>query len=319
MGKKVIDILRHSNKTLCSFELLPPLRGDDIESIYATLDPLMEFKPSYINITYHQEEVVYKEVQSNLLERRNIWKRPGTVAISVAIKYRYNITVVPHLICGGFTREETENALIDLHFLGMNNILAVRGDPDIESKIFKPEKGGHKYALDLVHQIGNMNKGIYLDDDLEYTKPTNFSIGVAGYPEKHPESPNMKSDLHFLKKKVEAGADFIVTQMFFDNSKFFRFVELCRNEGIDVPIIPGIKPITIFEHLKYLPKTFNIDLPEELVREILKCNSKEKIRQAGIDWAIEQSRELVRSAVPVVHYYTMGRSDNIRKIVEAVF
>lgn len=319
MGIKIVDLLKNIKKTLFSFELLPPLKGENIDSIYQTIDPLMEFKPPYINVTYHQEEVVYREVKENLLEKRIIWKRPGTVAISASIKYKYKVAVIPHIICGGFTKEETENALIDLNFLGINNVLAVRGDPMEDAKVFIPEKGGHHHATELIKQISNMNKGIYLDDELEQTTPTNFSIGVAGYPEKHPEAPNMKSDIHFLKKKIEAGAEFIVTQMFFDNKSFFMFVDLCREEGIEVPIIPGIKPISTYGHLNYLSKTFSIDIPEILVKEVLKCKDNKEVNHVGIEWAVEQSKELISSGVPVVHYYTMGKPNNIRKIAEAVF
>jgi len=319
MSTKIIEILKDSKNTLVSFELLPPLKGDTIESIYDTLDPLMEFKPPYINITYHQEEVVYKKINNKLVERKTIWKRPGTVAISAAIKYRYKVIVVPHMICGGFTREETENALIDLNFLGVNNVLAVRGDPDPESKIFIPEEGGHAHSIDLIRQIMDMNNGKYLDEELQQPAPTDFSVGVAGYPEKHPEAPNLESDLHFLKKKIEAGAEFIVTQMFFNNANYFEFVDNCRKKGIEVPIIPGIKPVSHKSHLNYLPKTFNIDLPEELVREVLKCKTQDDVKGVGIEWSVNQSKELIDAGVPVLHYYTMGRSDNIVKIAKAVF
>lgn len=319
MRQKLVDILKRTDKTLVSFELLPPLKGDTIDTIYRTLDPLMEFNPPYVNMTYHREEVVYKEVSNKLVERKTIRKRPGTVAISAALKYKYKVEVVPHLICGAFSKEETEDALIDLNFLDISNVLAVRGDPEKGSKIFVPEEDGHAHAIDLVRQIMDMNRGKYLDEDLANATPTDFSVGVAGYPEKHPEAPNMLSDLHFLKKKIDAGAEFIVTQMFYDNAKFFRFVESCRKEGINVPIIPGLKPVATCSHLNYLPKTFGIDLPDELVREMIKCKDNEAVKQVGIEWGIQQSRELKSYGVPVVHYYTMGKSDNIRKIVEAVF
>lgn len=319
MGIKVIDLLKNTDKTLFSFELLPPLKGEDINAIYDTIDPLMEFKPPYINVTYHQEEVVYRKVKKNLLEKKTIWKRPGTVAISASIKYKYKVAVVPHIICGGFTREETENALLDLNFLGINNVLAVRGDAPIDTKIFVPEKGGHHHALDIVKQIMKLNKGIYLDKELENKKPTSFSVGVAGYPEKHPESPNMESDIHFLKKKIDAGAEYIVTQMFFDNNSYISFVEKCRKAGISVPIIPGLKPIAALSHLNYLSKTFSIDIPDLLVKEVLKCEDNSQVRKVGIEWAVQQSKELIKYGVPILHYYTMGKPDNIRKIAERVF
>lgn len=317
---KIPDLLNDTKKTQFSFELLPPLKGRSIKEIYDTIDPLMDFNPPYINITYHREEVVYKNRGGGLLEKKTVRKRPGTVAIAAAIKYKYrDINVVPHLICGGFTKEETENALIDLNFLGVENILLLRGDPERSTQLFIPEKEGHKNALGLVEQVSKLNKGIYLDQELENSTPTHFTIGVAGYPEKHIEAPNSMSDLHFLKKKVEAGAEFVVTQMFFDNQKYFEFVDNCRKEGITVPIIPGIKPISVFNHLTSLPKIFNIDLPEILVKEILKCKDNSQIRQLGVEWAIAQSKGLVKAKVPVIHYYTMGKPDNIYNIAKSVF
>lgn len=317
MAKKIIDILKNTKKTLFSFELLPPLKGNSIESIYQTIDPLMEFNPLYVNVTYHQEEVVYKKRKDQLLEKSVVRKRPGTVAISAAIKYKYKVKVMPHIICGGFTKEETEYALIDLNFLGIDNILVVRGDPAPEQKNFIPEPEGHSNALGLVKQIANLNRGKYLDEG--NMAATDFSMGVAGYPEKHPESPNRDSDFYFLKKKIEAGADFIVTQMFFDNKNFFEFVRQCRDRGINVPIIPGLKPLVTKNHLNYLPKTFGIDLPELMVKEVLKCKTPEAVKQVGIEWAIAQSRELIEFGVPVVHYFTLGKAGSIQDIAKAVF
>ncbi len=319
MGEKVIEKITNTDKTLFSFELLPPPKGQGIEYIYRIMDSLMEFDPAYVNITYHQEEVVYRKVKKNLLEKRVVWKRPGTVAISAAIKYKYGVMVVPHLICGGFTREETENALIDLNFLDIHNVLVVRGDPLTGSKVFVPEEDGHEHAIDLVKQVIKLNQGIYLDPELVNPQPTDFSVGVAGYPEKHPESPNFESDIHFLKKKIEAGAEYIVTQMFFDNRKFFEFEDRCRKAGINVPVIPGIKPLSTLKQLTYLPKTFNIDMPETLVKEILKCKTNEEVYELGIEWGTQQARELIAHGVPVIHFYTMGRTDNIRRIAENVF
>lgn len=316
---KVIDLINKTNETLFSFELLPPIKGNSIEKLYNAIDPLMEFNPININITYHQQEVVYKVIDGNLMEKKIVRKRPGTVAISAAIKHKYNLTVVPHLICGGFSKEDTEDALIDLHFLGMNNILVLRGDPPRGEKRFIPEGDGHAHAVDLVRQVINMNKGIYLAEGQVNANPTDFSVGVAGYPEKHFEAPNMKSDLSYLKEKVDAGADYIVTQMFFDNRKFFDFVELCRAEGIKVPIVPGLKPITFLNDLHLLPQTFSIDLPDDLVNELRKCKDTPSARQVGVEWAIAQSKELKESGVPVIHYYSLGVSDNICQIAKAVF
>jgi methylenetetrahydrofolate reductase (NADPH) len=317
---KVIEHILNAERTLFSFELLPPLKGHHIEGIYRTIDPLLEFNPSFINITYHQEEVVYKKHESGLLEKKTVRKRPGTVAISAAIKYKYPmIDVVPHLLCGGFSKEDTEYALIDFHFLGINNILALRGDPPKSLRVFVPEKDGHSHASDLVSQISNMNKGKYLDEDLENIAATDFCIGVAGYPEKHLESPNLTSDLAYLKAKIDAGAEYIITQMFFDNRKYFDFVANCRKEGINVPIIPGLKPITTLKDLFILPQVFNIDIPEELVYDLKKCKTNDDAFQAGINWGIRQSKELIEFGVPVLHYFTIGISENIRQIASAVF
>ncbi len=317
---KITEHFKNTDKTLFSFEILPPLKGKDINLIYEVIDPLMEFGPKYLNITYHREEVVYKRHKSGLLERKTVHKRPGTVAIAAAIKYKYHpVNVVPHIICGGFTREETENALIDLHFLGIRNLLVLRGDPLAADKVFIPEENGHNNAIDLIHQIACLNKGFYLDEELENTTKMDFSIGVAGYPEKHIEAPNLETDIFYLKQKIEAGAEYIVTQMFFDNKKYFDFVDLCRNNGIDVPIIPGIKPISLIKHLSVLPSTFNIDIPEELAKEVRKCKTDIEARQVGVEWAIMQSKELIERKAPAVHYYTMGKADNIYHIAKAVF
>lgn len=315
----VADKLKYSSKALFSFELLPPLKGDHIQAIYDTIDPLLQFDPAYINVTYHREEVVYKELKNGTIEKRTIRKRPGTVGIAAAIKYKYKIDVVPHIICAGFDKEETENALIDLHFLEIDNILVLRGDPDKSTGKFIPEPNGHSYAIDLLKQIINMNKGIYLDEDLRNITPTHFSIGVAGYPEKHPEAPNLDTDIMFLKQKINEGAEYIVTQMFFDNQHYFNFVHKCREAGISVPIVPGIKPISIKSHLTQLPKTFYIDIPQDLVKEVMKCENNQQVRHVGIEWAITQCRELIQKGVPSIHFYTMGRSDNIAEIAKNVY
>jgi len=316
---RVIDLIHKSKSTLFSFELLPPLRGHNISFIYRTIDPLMEFNPSFINVTYHQEEVIYKKHQSGLLEKKTIKKRPGTVAISAAIKYKYaDVEVVPHLICGGFTKEETEYALIDFHYLGIDNILALRGDAPKNQRSFIPEEDGHAYADGLVKQITALNHGKYLDEEMQNTFSTNFCVGVAGYPEKHIESPNLAYDLKYLKAKIDAGAEFIVTQMFFDNRKYFDFVTACRNEGINVPIIPGLKPINTMREINVLPQIFNIDIPEDLVKAVQQCKSNEEAFQVGIEWGIQQSKELIKFGVPVLHYFTVGISENIRQIAKAV-
>ena len=312
---KVTEHIKTAKKTLFSFEILPPLKGISIQSIYTSLDPLMEFNPSFVDVTYHREEFVYKKREDGLLERRAVRKRPGTVGICAAIMNKYQVDTVPHIICGGFSKEETENALIDLDFLGIDNVLVLRGDPIKSETYFSAEQDGHQYASELLGQVHEMNNGVYLDEDLKSSAPTNFCIGVAGYPEKHFEAPNMRSDIHFLKKKVEAGADYIVTQMFFDNQQYFDFVNLCRENDITIPIIPGIKPMSTKKQLTLLPQRFHLNVPNLLVDEVLKCKTNEAVRQVGVEWAIQQTKELIEFGAPCIHFYTMGKSDNVQKIV----
>ncbi len=316
---KITEYFKNKSDTLFTFELLPPLKGTSIETIFSIINQLSEFKPPYVNVTYHREELVYKKRGDGLLERFIVRKRPGTVGITAAIQARFKMEVVPHIICGGFTKEETENALIDLDFLGVENILLVRGDIEKDTGAFKPKPGGHKHTTELIRQVADMNEGKYLDEKLENTIPTKFSIGVAGYPEKHDEAPNMECDLYYLKKKVEAGAEYIVTQMFFDNKKYFDFVKAAREAGITIPIIPGLKPVSLQRHINILPKVFHIDLPADLATEIRKCKDNKSVRELGIEWGIEQSKELKAANVPVIHYYTMGKSDNIARIAKAIF
>lgn len=316
---KVTEHLQRSKSTLFSFEILPPLKGESINSIFNAIEQLTEFKPAFIDVTYHREEYVYKERENGFLEKISIRKRPGTVGICSAITNKYQIDTVPHIICGGFSVEETENALIDLSFLGIDNVLIIRGDPIKSESSFTPEPKGHKYAIDLLKQVNNMNNGKYLFDEVEDIQPTNFCIGVAGYPEKHYEAPNLQSDLMYLKEKVNSGANYIVTQMFYDNQKFYDFVNLCRKEGINVPIIPGIKPITTKQQLINLPKIFHIDIPEALASEVRKCEKDSQVRQIGIEWAIQQSKDLIKFGAPCLHYYTMGKSKTTYQIASKVF
>jgi methylenetetrahydrofolate reductase (NADPH) len=315
---KVIDHINEAKETLFSFEILPPLKGKSIQSIYDGIDPLMEFKPKFINVTYHREEYVYKERGKGLLEKVAIRKRPGTVGICAAIMNKYQVDAVPHLICGGFSKEETENALIDLQFLGIDNVLALRGDPIKTESSFTPHPNGHRYAVDLIQQITALNEGTYSLDEIQLA-PTNFCIGTAGYPEKHFEAMNMETDLKYLKGKIDAGAEYIVTQMFFDNKKYFDFVDKCRAAGINVPIIPGLKPIKSLRHISFLPKFFNIDLPNDLSSELLKCKTNDDVRQLGIEWGIAQTKELKEAGVPCIHYYTMSNSDEVKEIASNVF
>ena len=316
---KVTEHIDKADSTLFSLEIIPPKKGDSIRNLFDQIDPLMEFKPPFIDVTYHREEFVYKERENGLLEKRSIKKRPGTVGICAAIQNHYQIDAVPHIICGGFSKEETENALIDLNFLGIDNVLALRGDNIKSEREFKPEPDGNAYASDLVEQISAMNRGDYLDDDLQNAIPSNFCIGVAGYPEKHFEAPNMNFDLKWLKKKVELGAEYIVTQMFFDNKAYFKFVDDCRAIGIDVPIIPGIKPVAVQRHLTILPNIFKIDLPDELEQEITKCKDNTSVKELGIEWGIQQCRELIEKGAPVIHFYSMGKSDAIHRIAKEFF
>jgi len=317
---KVIDhINRASGKPLFSIEILPPLKGENIKMLYDNLDPLMEFKPPFIDVTYHREEYVYKKKESGLLEKRSVRKRPGTVGICAALQAHYQIDTVPHIICGGFSKEETENALIDLHFLGIDNVLALQGDGIKSEGRFTPDPEGHRFASELLEQIVGMNQGKYLDEDLENASPTNFCIGVAGYPEKHFAAPNLKVDLKYLKHKVEMGAEYIVTQMFFDNKRYIEFVRLCREAGITVPIIPGIKPITTKSQASILPTVFHIDLPEELADAVEDCKDNAAARQVGVEWAVKQSKELIKFGVPTLHFYSMGKSDPIYRIAKELF
>ncbi len=317
---KVTEYLENAKgQTLISFEVLPPLKGGSMKAIFDTLDQLMEFKPPFIDVTYHREDFIYKKMPSGYFEKVAIRKRPGTVGICAAIMHRYGVDAVPHLICGGFSKEETENALIDLNFLNINNVLALRGDARTFDGKFVPEPDGHEYALDLVKQIDDMNKGKYLDEDIAKGEKTDFCIGIAGYPEKHFEAPNLKIDLEYTKAKVDAGADYIVTQMFFDNKYYFDFVDECRKAGINVPIVPGLKPLTKAYQLSSIPRHFYIDLPEDLAKEMQKATTAKERQQVGVEWCIMQSKELKAKGVPCLHYYTMGDTETIKQVAESVF
>ena len=311
--------LAKAKDTLVSFEILPPLKGKTITSIYDHLDPLMEFKPSWINVTYHRSETMFKKKTDGTFEKVDVRKRPGTVGICAAIMNHYNIDAVPHIICGGFTKRETEDALIDLQFLGIDNALILRGDAAKNESSFEPESGGNKYAIDLLKQVGQLNQGIYLDEDILNGGKTDFCMGVAGYPEKHFESPNFEIDLIKTKEKVDAGAEYIMTQMFFNNQKFLEYVQACRDMGITVPIIPGLKPITNKKQLTILPRIFHVDIPTELSNAINKCKTDAECEQVGTEWLIQQSKELKAAGVPVLHYYTLGKPKVIRDVVSAVF
>lgn len=312
-------ILNANGKPLFSFEILPPLKGQNIQSIFDSIDPLMEFNPPFIDVTYHREEYEFKELENGLLRKKVVKKRPGTVGICAGIQNKYQVDAIPHILCGGFTKEDTENLLIDLDFLGIDNVVALRGDAVKSEIYFKPEKEGHAYASELVTQISNLNKGIYLDEDLQNSTKTDFCIGVAGYPEKHMEAPSLDSDIHFVKQKIKNGADYIITQMFFDNKKFFDFVAKCRAAGITVPIIPGLKPISTKKQLNLIPHRFSLELPDELIMEVVKAKDNDAVKQIGIEWCTQQSKELIAAGIPVLHYYSMGKAENVKAIAKEIF
>ncbi|MBL0055206.1 MAG: methylenetetrahydrofolate reductase [Chitinophagaceae bacterium] len=315
---KVTDHIKQAKDTLISFEILPPLKGKGIQSLYQHLDPLMEFKPSFINVTYHRSEHMFKKNADGSFQKVVVRKRPGTESICASIMNHYSVDTVPHLICGGFSINETEDALINLNYLGIDNVLVLRGDAAKNETAFLPEPGGHRYASDLLKQVVDLNAGVYLEEDLKNTSQTKFCIGVAGYPEKHFEAPNMESDLQYLKNKIDLGADYIITQMFFDNEKYFAFVKACRDIGIQVPIIPGLKPIYTKKQLTMLPKVFHIDLPTALSKEIMKCETDADVEKVGTEWLLQQSRELKKAGVPVLHYYTLGRPQIVGEVVRQI-
>lgn len=306
--------------TRFAFELLPPLKGDGTDSIFKAIDNVTDFDPAYINITYHREGLKQTVRPDGRMEWHTVRRRPGTVGIAAAIQKKYGIDTVPHLICGGLSQYDIEDALIDMDFLGLHNVLALRGDCSQNEKIFLPHPQGYAHAVELVRQISAMNRGEFVDGEVEICHHSKFSIGVAGYPETHVDAQSPGDDLVRLKEKIDAGADYIVTQMFFDNSKFFRFVERCREIGITVPVIPGLKPLVNARQLKTLPETFSISIPEEMRKEIEKyADDNKKAKQAGLEWTVAQVKELKEAGVPVVHFYTMSKTDNIAAIAKRVF
>lgn len=311
-------IQKAKGETLFSFEILPPVKGKSIESIFKVLDPLMEFNPSFINVTYHRSEQLFKRKADGSFDRVDIRKRPGTVGICAALMNHYKVDAVPHLICGGFSKDETENALIDLNFLGIDNVLALRGDPPKNEKYFQPDPSGHHYAIDLVEQIEKLNRGVYLEEEISDGVHTDFCIGVAGYPEKHYESPNPDLDLMFLKNKIDAGADYITTQMFFDNVKYHQFVSKCREHNINVPIIPGLKPITSKKQLSGIPSIFHVDIPNDLAIEMMKCKSDKDSDVVGEEWLLSQTKDLLAAKAPVIHFYTLGKPQIIYNVMKKI-
>lgn len=315
----VIDIISRRGKTAFSFELLPPLKGNNIDKLYDAIDKLWEFEPAYINITDHRSEYVFKDMGDGTYTRQRLRRRPGSVAVAAAIKNKYDITVVPHVLCSGFTREDTEYELLDLQFLGIYDLLVLRGDKAPDEKTFTPEKKGNAHALDLAHQIQDFNKGIFVDGSQMLVTKTPFSFGVACYPEKHEESPNLERDIYWLKQKQEAGAQYAVTQLFYDNTKYFNFVSMAREAGVSIPIIPGIKPLSKLSQLSVIPKTFKVDLPKELVSEALKVHSDEEMKQLGIEWGIQQCKELIQAGVPSLHFYALSATESVMGIAKGIY
>lgn len=311
-------MIQDAKKTAFSFEILPPLKGSNIERVFKTIDTLREFDPKYINITTHRSELVYKTTEGGLYRPEIVRNRPGTVAIAAAIQNKYGITAVPHIICSGFTKAETEYVLIDLKFLGITDLLILRGDKAKQDKNFKASEDGHRYAIDLQKQVNQFNEGLFLDGS-KFEPATPFSYGVAGYPEKHDEAPNMDSDIYWLKEKVKAGAEYVVTQMFFDNQKYFDFVDRCRAEGITIPIIPGLKPLTVPDQMTVLPKIFHVDIPEAFTKELRKCDNDEAVRQVGVEWCTQQAKELIAHGVPSIHFYTLMATKSVKEVAQAVY
>lgn len=316
---RVVDLIKNINKTAFSFEVLPPIKGTGIEKLYRDVDTLLEFNPQYINITTHRSEYVYKELGNGLYERSRLRRRPGTVAVAAALHNKYNITTVPHVLCSGFSREDIEYELLDLQFLGITDLLLLRGDKAKHESTFTPEPNGPSHAIELEHQINDFNKGVFVDGSPIKVTNTPFSYGVACYPEKHEEAPNLDQDIYWLKKKVEAGAEYAVTQLFYDNQKYFEFVEKVRKAGINVPIIPGIKPFRKQSQLTVIPKTFKVDIPQELTQEALKCQSDEATAALGVEWCIQQCKELIAHGVPSIHFYSIGAVDSIKQVAKAIY
>jgi methylenetetrahydrofolate reductase (NADPH) len=313
------QLINNTKRTAFSFELLPPLKGTNIEKVYKTIDTLIDFKPLFINITSHRSEEEYQTMPNGLFERRIVRKRPGTVAMAASIMNRYNVKVVPHIICSGFSRAETEYALIDLNFLGIHDLLLLRGDKSSKDKFYTPTEGGNAYAVDLAKQVTDLNAGRFADGSVAEPLAKPFSFAVAGYPEKHDEAPNLDIDIHYLKQKVDAGAEYIVTQMFFDNQKYYDFVARCRAEGITIPIIPGLKPITAKNQETVLPKIFHVDIPEDFAKAIRQCHTDEDVRQVGVEWCTAQAKDLIQNGVPLLHFYTLMATKSVREVAATVY
>lgn len=316
---RAIDLIKKTNRTAFSFEVLPPIKGTGIEKIFETVEALLDFDPQYINITTHRSEYVYKEVGNGMFQRNRLRRRPGTVAVAAALHNKYQITTVPHILCSGYTCEDIEYELLDLQFLGITDLLVLRGDKAKHQSVFTPEPNGPTHAIELQQQINDFNRGVFVDGSPIKVTNTPFSYGVACYPEKHEEAPNMDQDIYWLKKKVEAGAEYAVTQLFYDNKKYFHFVEKVRQAGIDVPIIPGIKPFRKLSQLSVVPKTFKVDIPQELAAEALKCQTDAEAEVLGTEWCIHQCKELMEYGVPSIHFYTVGATESVKQVAKAIY
>lgn len=315
----VVDLITKTTQTAFSFEVLPPLKGTGINSLFRTIDELRDFNPHYINITTHRSEYVYQESSEGVFHKVSLRRRPGTVAVAAAIKNKYEIPVVPHILCSGFTRQETEYVLLDLQFLGITDLLLLRGDKAKHESVFTPMQNGYTHAIELQSQVNLFNEGFFCDGSpiKELGKP--FSYGVACYPEKHEEAPNMDMDIYWLKEKMKAGAEYAVTQLFYDNERFFNFVNRARAEGVTIPIIPGIKPFKTTRQLTIIPKTFKVDIPFALASEVLKCKTEDEVRQVGVEWCIAQCKELIAHGVPSIHFYAMAAADSVKQVAKAIY
>lgn len=315
----VIESLQRHEGTAFSFEVLPPLKGAGTEQLFRTIDMLKEFKPAYINITNHRSEYVYRDLGDGTVQRVRVRRRPGTIAVAAAIRQRYDLHVVPHVLCSGYTREDTEYMLLDLQFLGLTDLLVLRGDKAKEDPQFRPTGDGHSHAMGLIGQINRFNGGHFEDGSPIKSPGTPFSFGVACYPEKHEEAPNPEADLEVLKQKEEMGAGYAVTQLFYDNAKYFDFVRRAREAGVGIPIVPGIKPLTKLSQLTVVPRTFHCDLPQPLALELQRCKTDADVRQAGTEWAVAQCRELMAHGVPGIHFYTVSAAESIRDIARQIY
>lgn len=316
---KITELINQDKQTAFSFEVLPPLKGAGIGKLQEDIRTLLDFNPKYINITAHRSEVVMKDLGNGLMERTTLRRRPGSVAVAAALQNEFKIPIVPHILCSGFTREETEYVLIDLQYLGITNLLLLRGDKARQDASFRPTKDGYAHTTELQKQVNDFNNGLFLDGSPMKEAGPKFCYGVACYPEKHEEAPNLATDANWFKHKVALGAEYGVTQMFFDNKKYFDFLHKMRAEGVTVPIIPGIKPLAKISQLTGLPRLFHCDLPEELTTEAFKCKTDDELKALGVEWCTHQCRELIKAGVPSIHFYMTGNVDSLRQVAKNIY